>query len=517
MKKAGCVTLAAACLIAAMVTANPTDAQAVGTDAAEADTVAALFRKPADAAHAYYISPTGSDNNPGTKSAPFQTLMRAQDAASPGDVVYIRGGVYNHFDVQVTDNPFEDVYQYVNDIKKSDISYVAYPGDPRPVFDFSSVPTEQRVAAFYVRQSVSGVNFIGFDVTGVKVGPQKQSEAFRIAGGANVIDMHAYDNQGPAFYYTMDGTGTALDSDAHDNIGPTNLSAGNADGFGAHAGTVWFINDRSWHNSDDGYDSISSTRRVTYLNDWSFDNHGNADGIGDQNGFKIGGYAYNTSGLPDPIPLHAVVNCLAVDNGANNFYANHQPGQSAYWINNTADDPGYGANFNMLERVSPTSADNIAGYREVLHNNIAFTGTTTENDNTPAVNETNNSWTIDGGLDLTAADFASTDEQQLTAPRRPDGSLPAVDFLKPVTSSALAANGLGYLADANPYVTLSKLVDMYVQTTDIDDTGVATSLQAKLSAHNLGAFDNELTAQQGKHLSNQAARTLRIAGFALTR
>ena len=467
--------------------------------------------------HAYYISPTGDDSNPGTKDAPFKTLMRAQAAASSGDVVYIRGGVYNDFTIPETNNPFEDVYHYVNPIYKSGITYEAYPGDPRPVFDFSNVPTDQRVAAFYIQTNVTDVNFVGFDVTGVKVGAQKQSEAFRISGGANFVDMAAYGNEANGFYYTMDGTGVVLNSDSHDNIGPTATAAGNTDGFGAHAKNVWFIGDRSWHNSDDGFDSISSHGRVAYIDDWSFDMHGNQNGIGDQNGFKVGGFAYATSGLPDPIPLHTVIDSLAADNGANNFYANHQPGQSAYWINNTGYKPGYGADFNMLERVSPTSPDNIAGYREVLHNNLAFTGPLTMNDNTPAANETNNSWTLNGGLDLTASDFESLDMQQLTAPRKADGSLPDVNFLKPVAGSAAQKAGLGYLADkGDVYATLQKLVGVYAQSGDIDDQGIADSLVSKLQEHELGAFTNELGAQSGKHVSAYAAETLTLVAGALT-
>ncbi|WP_462410393.1 right-handed parallel beta-helix repeat-containing protein [Neobacillus sp. Marseille-QA0830] len=73
------------------------------------------------------------------------------------------------------------------------------------------------------------------------------------------------------------------------------------------------------------------------------------------------------------MPVHTVRYCLAVNNGANGFYANHQPGQAATWTNNTTynnGNPQYNANFNMLERVSPTGINNIPGYREVLHNNF---------------------------------------------------------------------------------------------------------------------------------------------------
>ena len=463
-------------------------------------------------ADAIFVSPDGDDAATGTKDAPFRTFMRAQEAAQPGDTVYIRGGVYNEFTISQTDNPHENVYHFVNDIYKSGITYAAYPGDERPLFDFSSVPTDQRVAAFYIGEEITDVTFAGFDVTGVKVGAQKQSEVFRIGGGANFENMAAYDNEGPGFYYTAQGTGYVINSDSYNNVGPTNTSAGNGDGFGAHGNNVWFIGNRAWANSDDGYDNISSTGRVAYINSWSFDHHGNADGVGDKNGFKVGGYAYRVEGLPDPLPLHLVVNDLAVDNGANNFYANHQPGQSAYWLGNTADKPGYGSNFNMLERVSPTSPDNIPGYREVLHGNIAYTGVATSENAVPAEQQANNSWTL--GITPAADDFVSTDQSQLTAPRDAAGRLPEVDYLRPVAGGEL--EGLGYLANNDACGTLSQVVDALTQSGDISSQGVSRALQAKLDAGSLDAFVAHVADQRGDHISDYAADTLSIVAYALS-
>jgi parallel beta-helix repeat protein len=42
----------------------------------------------------YYISPTGSDNNPGTQVSPFQTIQHAADLVNPGDTVLVNNGVY---------------------------------------------------------------------------------------------------------------------------------------------------------------------------------------------------------------------------------------------------------------------------------------------------------------------------------------------------------------------------------------------------------------------------------------
>ena len=47
----------------------------------------------------YYVSPKGSDNNPGTSEKPFATLERARDAARAAKhdstvTIWLRGGTY---------------------------------------------------------------------------------------------------------------------------------------------------------------------------------------------------------------------------------------------------------------------------------------------------------------------------------------------------------------------------------------------------------------------------------------
>jgi hypothetical protein len=137
--------------------------------------------------------------------------------------------------------------------------------------------------------------------------------------------------------------------------------------------------------------------------------------------------------------VHTVKYCLSASNNANGFYANHQPGQAANWTNNTAYN-NHNANYNMLERVSTTDATDIAGYREVFHYNIAYTGTTIANDNNSATNKTNNSWTK-SGVTVSSADFQSTDATQMTRARNSDGSLPAISFMHLATGSDLAGMG----------------------------------------------------------------------------
>jgi len=55
--------------------------------------IAGTLGAKADAA-TYYISPTGSDSNQGTIESPWSSLGYAQTRLEPGDILYLRGGIY---------------------------------------------------------------------------------------------------------------------------------------------------------------------------------------------------------------------------------------------------------------------------------------------------------------------------------------------------------------------------------------------------------------------------------------
>jgi hypothetical protein len=44
-----------------------------------------------------YVSPTGSDTNPGTEAQPFQTIQKAANVVNPGDTVIVEDGTYTGF------------------------------------------------------------------------------------------------------------------------------------------------------------------------------------------------------------------------------------------------------------------------------------------------------------------------------------------------------------------------------------------------------------------------------------
>ena len=410
-------------------------------------------------ANTVYVAVDGNDTNPGTKAQPFATIQKAQTAVSPGDTVWLRGGLYHMTESQISHT--ERIYACVTFLDKNGapgkyIHYWAYPGE-KPVFDYSAVkPADLRVAAFYV--TGSWIHLKGFEVTGVQVTikTHTQSECFENHGSNNIYEMLGmHDGMAIGFYLLSGANNLILNCDAYRNFDyfSENGRGGNTDGFGCHPapggkGNV-FRGCRSWFNSDDGYDVINSHEYTTFDRCWAFYNGFTPDfkSEGDGNGFKGGGYGKRPADqVPNPVPRTIVQFCLAVRNKANGFYSNHHINGS-FWYNNTAYRNHI--NFNMLNRL-PDNVTDVPGYKHVMRNNIGYKGNeevanldTAQCDLANNYGPLNPSLSAAGGIP-TDTDFISLDESQLTAPRKADGSLPDISFLhlKP-TSSFIGMGAFG--------------------------------------------------------------------------
>ncbi|MEY4090347.1 MAG: hypothetical protein RJB55_2618, partial [Verrucomicrobiota bacterium] len=98
------------------------------------------------------------------------------------------------------------------------------------------------------------------------------------------------------------------------------------------------------------------------------------------------------------------------------------------------------ANFNLLGR-KPDNRTDVPGYGHRLLNNLGFAGSTEVTQLEAATCEVRgNTWQF--AEPPVAADFIGLDEADLTRPRRADGSLPEISFLRLAPGSRLIDRGV---------------------------------------------------------------------------
>jgi parallel beta-helix repeat protein len=394
-------------------------------------------------AEEYYVAPNGNDANIGDINNPVETIKRAQELASSGDTVYIRGGVYTMREDQIAQ--YSSIWAYVTKLDKSGISYLAFPNET-PIFYYKNIkPANYRITAFYINGS--NIRIKGIEITGVQVTitTHTQSECFEIQGSNNILEqLKMYDNMAIGVYILRGSNNLVLNCDAYRNWDSVSEGGvgGNVDGFGCHAPVNHknnvFRGCRAWYNSDDGFDLISSGEPVLIDNCWAFYNGYSINtstnvvsSRGDGNGFKAGGYGSTTvDKLPNPIPRNTIQFSLAVGNKQSGFYSNHHLNGSN-WYNNSAYRNK--RNYNMLNRKAANTTDyltDVPGWSHVMGNNLGYAATTAElTDIDKAACALTNNY-LDLSLTINNFDFLSLDETLLTAPREADGSLPKNDFLK---------------------------------------------------------------------------------------
>ncbi|MFV8464825.1 right-handed parallel beta-helix repeat-containing protein [Flavobacterium sp. LB1P62] len=386
----------------------------------------------------YYVAPNGKDSNIGSIDKPVETIKRAQELASAGDTVYIRGGMYTMRVEQIA--AYNRAMAYVTKLDKSGISYLAFPNET-PVFKYNNItPANYRIIAFYVNGS--NIRIKGIEITGVQVTitTHTQSECFEVQGSNNTLEqLQLHDNMAIGIYILKGSNNLILNCDAFRNWDSVSEGGkgGNTDGFGCHAPignkNNIFKGCRAWFNSDDGFDLINSGETVLIENCWAFYNGYTSDFISraDGNGFKVGGYGGSPlDKIPNPIPRNTIQFCLAVGNKQSGFYSNHHLNGSN-WYNNSAYRNK--RNYNMLNRKAANTADyltNVPGWAHVMSNNLGYKATEKEltDIDKSACTLTHNYFNLN--LTINDSDFLSLDETLLTAPRQADGSLPKNNFFR---------------------------------------------------------------------------------------
>jgi hypothetical protein len=259
-----------------------------------------------------------------------------------------------------------------------------------------------------------------------------------------------------------------INCDSYYNMDP---SQGNSDGFSPKLGVGtnnYFYGCRSWQNSDDGFDGyLRTTNDVTTTLDncWSFMNGYLKDGtisLGDGNGFKMGG-----SDLKNLEHNFILYNCLSFDNRVKGFDQNNNKG-SMTLINCT----GYrnkSKNYSVpyaLDSGKVLAVTNclVYGVLGTLFNPVLTT----------------NSWMLLDSVRM--SDFLSLDTAGVRGPRKPDGSLPDVNFMHLTNGTHLINSGT--IIPGRPY------------------NGIAPDLGCFESDDTLTSLKNEVNHKVGYYLSN---------------
>ncbi len=353
---------------------------------------------------ALYVSPTGSDSNPGTIDSALATPQAAMAKLSSdgsGAMIWIRGGTYKLSSQLKTSK---------NGAAGNLNKIWAYPGE-KPIFDFTGL--NDRGVYFSksywhmrgIEECNAGSNGICFSGCGNNilegcVAHDNGLEGIKITGSSSNL---THDN-------------LILNCDSYRNYDAAG-NGENADGFAAKTGTGSgnvFRGCRAWYNSDDGWDFYeNSTGGLTLDSCWAFWNGvnlwGNGSWAGDGDGFKLGG-AKTTS-------EHKLTNCIAFDNILSGFAQNH-----AYAGQTMINCTSYRNSQNTFSFYEAATAGTLLHH--VLKNCVSYGGkgvtlyTSTE--------QVTNSWQT---LTLTDADFESLDTAGVTGPRNADYSLPKLKFL----------------------------------------------------------------------------------------
>jgi len=381
--------------------------------------------EPGPAAAKYYVATNGNDSNPGTNIAqPFRTLYKIAAIANPGDLIYVRGGIYRTNRVLSLNR---------SGTAAAPIHLFAYPGE-HPVLDFS--PQTFSSANRGITLSASYWHLYGFEVMGAG------DNGLNISGRSNRVELCVFhDCRDTGLQISSPGSSNlVLNCDSFHNF-DTDTHGENADGFAPKLAGLGpnnvFRGCRAWENADDGWDCFAAPNPVLIDTCWAFRNGFNVVNdpayAGDGNGFKLGGID-GTTQVPIPAPHH-LINSISFGNthhgiDQNNNSAGLTIDNTTTWHNGTIS----GDNINLNHGAVTQGV-------HVVRNNLSLVGTTNFASSSVL---TSNSWQVIIAPPASTADVLSVDESFALAPRRDDGNLPDVPFLRPVPLGRLVNRGTNY-------------------------------------------------------------------------
>jgi hypothetical protein len=350
---------------------------------------------------------------PGYRVTNTAELVAAFSKVKPGEIIVLNGGTY------VIN---EKINITISGTSDKPINLIVKEGESRPKLDFSAMPESSSNQGIVLDANYWHIK--GIDI--FKAG----DNGMQVKGSNNIIEFCSFSECSDTGLQIDNGASnnTILNCDSYFNA---DSSLENADGFACKltAGTGnKFIGCRAWQNLDDGWDGyLRGTDNITttYENCWAIKNgylKNGTKGQGDGNGFKTGG-------SDDKLLKHNAkyTNCIAAGNITDGFDHNSNRGEVIIY-NCSAYSNGKNYSFSSTNPLAKLTIKNC--------NALDAYGSTSAT----LVDATNNSW--QNGIIVSATDFKSIDFSELLTTRKPDGSLPDVNFFHLTATSSLIDKGI---------------------------------------------------------------------------
>ncbi|WP_256010655.1 right-handed parallel beta-helix repeat-containing protein [Desertivirga xinjiangensis] len=330
-------------------------------------------------------------------------VLQALKAAKPGDVILVKSGDYKfqkRIDIQVDGS------------EKLPIVLISHKNNKtRPIFDFSALGEGNSNQGIILRASY-------WEIKGIEV-TKAGDNGILINGNNNLIENCSFSQ--------CSDTGLQLDSHAANNLilncdsyFNADSKIENADGFACKidvgSGNK-FKGCRAWQNLDDGWDGyLKQTDNVsTVFEDcWAFSNgilkNGQLSG-GDGNGFKSGG-------SDNKLLKHnaTYTNCVSAGNVKNGFDHNSNRGEVTLIGCKAYDNKQKNLSFGKKNPVSKLTVKDciVLGTPGSLEADLKEIS--------------GNNWQLNQNLQ--PDNFISLEISELKKPRKADGSLPDINFMK---------------------------------------------------------------------------------------
>lgn len=447
----------------------------------------------------YYVATWGSDDNSGTFDNPFASWQKAVTVSVPGDITYIRGGVYmpkSHIHTGANLGYEESTIGIlirpgtigagISGTRDAPICYFAYPGET-PIMDGRLLDPTSGFNQGITIEYAQYIHFEGLTVRNIRQLPndgnyyQAMGFIFAVCANMTIENCTVHDISGKGYGFSSgawnawDGAGAPFTSDitrwincdAYNLCDSLSSNPGNAaDGWKCHNyenNVMYFEGCRAWNYSDDGFDQSGSGQRV-FENCWAMSTQKYKKFDIEGNGFKTAATWARLWTNPPVKNLVIVKNCIAAYCYGSGF-GNGVEGDmynNAVYFNNIS----YGNSLGFWDRTINGS------HTAIYKNNIAYKSTAKQDTMDPLYeaaiyrpsiySESNNTWRatqeIDGwpgwiynpNFTLTDADFLSVIPAGLTAPRNRDGSLPDISFLKLKDNSDLKGAGVDVGMSSKP-------------------------------------------------------------------